>query len=179
MRHLPVPFESREALEVMRVLGNSAIAGESLTEPAVLDILLAPWAYTGVRTHDRTEVAAVAELRQKLIGLWDADRDQAAERANAILTAYGSAPQLVRHDGQDWHLHAVSPDQPLATRIAVESAMAFVDLVRSGETERCKRCADPICGHLFLDASRNRSRRFCCTQCQARVNVAAYRARKS
>lgn len=179
MTPLPVPFESREALDVTRVLGNSAIAGRPLREPADLDALLAPWTYTGARSHDTAEVAAVADLRPTLIELWDADRDRAAELANEILRAHGSAPQLVRHDGEDWHLHAVDPDRPLAARIAVESAMAFVDLVRTGETDRCKRCADPICGHLFLDESRNRSRRFCCTQCQARINVAAYRARQA
>ncbi|MBO0811330.1 MAG: CGNR zinc finger domain-containing protein [Microlunatus sp.] len=176
---MPVPFESRTALEVMCALGNSAIAGRPLQTAEELDRLLAPWEYSGVRRHDAAEARQVAELRDRLIMLWDADRDRAAELANAILAADGTPPQLVRHDGTDWHLHAVASDQPLAARIAVESAMAFVDLVRAGETDRCRRCADDSCRHLFLDESRNRSRRFCSIQCQARVNVAAYRARKN
>lgn len=36
-----------------------------------------------------------------------------------------------------------------------------VDLLVSEEFRRVKKCADPICGWLFLDISRNRSRRWC------------------
>ena len=35
------------------------------------------------------------------------------------------------------------------------------DLLVSEEFRRGKKCADPICGWLFLDISRNRSRRWC------------------
>ena len=35
------------------------------------------------------------------------------------------------------------------------------DLLVSEEFRRVKKCADPICGWLFLDISRNRSRRWC------------------
>jgi predicted RNA-binding Zn ribbon-like protein len=36
-----------------------------------------------------------------------------------------------------------------------------VDLLVSEEIRQVKKCADPICGWLFLDTSRNRSRRWC------------------
>ena len=35
------------------------------------------------------------------------------------------------------------------------------DLMVSEKFRRVKKCADPICGWLFLDTSRNRSRRWC------------------
>ena len=35
------------------------------------------------------------------------------------------------------------------------------DLLVSEDFRRVKKCADPICGWLFLDISRNRSRRWC------------------
>jgi predicted RNA-binding Zn ribbon-like protein len=35
------------------------------------------------------------------------------------------------------------------------------DLLVSGELKRVKRCVDPQCGWLFLDVSRNKSRRWC------------------
>ena len=35
------------------------------------------------------------------------------------------------------------------------------DLLVSEEIRRVKKCSDPICGWLFLDISRNRSRRWC------------------
>jgi predicted RNA-binding Zn ribbon-like protein len=35
------------------------------------------------------------------------------------------------------------------------------DLMVSGERHRVKKCGDPACGWLFLDTSRNKSRRWC------------------
>jgi predicted RNA-binding Zn ribbon-like protein len=35
------------------------------------------------------------------------------------------------------------------------------DMLVSDEFRRVKKCADPVCGWLFLDISRNRSRRWC------------------
>ena len=88
-------------------------------------------------------------------------------------------PQLVRHDGWDWHLHATDPDQPLGTRMAVEAAMALLDVVRAGELERLKTCGADDCDDLHVDLSRNRSRRYCGTRCGNRADAAAYRARKA
>ena len=88
-------------------------------------------------------------------------------------------PQLVRHDDWDWHLHAVADDAPLATRIAVETAMAMIDVIRADEMSRLGVCADDDCGGIVLDLSRNRSRRFCSTTCGNRNAVAAYRARQA
>ena len=93
-------------------------------------------------------------LRGPLRRLLTADRDAAVEIVNTILAEHRAVPQLVRHDGFDYHVHAVGRDVPLADRIAVETAMAMVDL------------------------SRNRSRRFCSVTCGNRVAAAAYRARR-
>jgi predicted RNA-binding Zn ribbon-like protein len=84
----------------------------------------------------------------------------------------------VRHGGHDWHIHAVAPDAPLAARMAVEAAMAMIDVIRADEMSRLDLCADPDCEGIVLDLSRNRSRRFCSTTCTNRAAVAAYRARK-
>ena len=45
-------------------------------------------------------------------------------------------PQLVRHDRWDYHLHATARRAPFADRIAVETAMAMVDVVRADELSR-------------------------------------------
>ncbi len=88
-------------------------------------------------------------------------------------------PQLVRHDRFDWHVHAVDPQAPLATRITVESAMAMIDVIRTDEMSRLSLCSDDDCDGIVLDLSRNRSRRFCSTACGNRNAVAAYRARQA
>ena len=80
-----------------------------------------------------------------------------------LLTEHNAVPQLVRHGGEDYHLHAVGPDTPFAVRIAVETAVAMVDLIRAEELSRLAVCADETCDGIVLDLSRNRSRRFCST----------------
>ena len=69
-------------------------------------------------------------------------------------------------------------DAPLATRIAVESAMAMTDVVRADEMSRASAGAPTRhCDGIVLDLSRNRSRRYCSTACTNRNATAAYRAR--
>jgi predicted RNA-binding Zn ribbon-like protein len=98
---------------------------------------------------------------------------------NGLLREHSALPQLVRHDGWPYHLHATPSDAPLATRIAVEAAMAFVDVVRSGELSRLRICQYPGCRSVVVDLSKNRSKRFCDAGCGNRAAVTAYRARKA
>lgn len=159
-------------------LVNSAEAPDTMTEIAQLDEFFVRHAYTGVRTGDVAELAAVRAQRAPLRALLTSDRDTAVRLVNETLAAHRATPQLVRHDGFDYHIHAVSPDAPLHVRIAVETAMAMVDLIRSDELSRLSLCADSACAGIVLDLSRNRSRRYCSTACGNRNAVAAYRARR-
>jgi predicted RNA-binding Zn ribbon-like protein len=63
--------------------------------------------------------------------------------------------------------------------MAVEAAMAFVDVVRSGELRRLHICEYPGCGNVVIDLSKNRSKRFCEAGCGNRAAVGAYRARRA
>ena len=87
-------------------------------------------------------------------------------------------PRLVKHDDWDYHLHVVPDQSPLARRMAVEYAMAMVDVVRTQQLDRLRICAASDCEDVYVDLSKNRSRRFCSTTCGNRSNVAAYRARR-
>jgi predicted RNA-binding Zn ribbon-like protein len=84
----------------------------------------------------------------------------AAFHADAVATA-----RLVPGDGFVW-------DDDLLAPVAV----AAVDLLRTGPLDRLKVCA--ACPWLFLDTSRNRSRRWCSmSECGARLKMRRYRAR--
>lgn len=150
---------------------------DTLATLADLDAFVAEWGWTGRRTHTRAELAAVQALRPRLRALWDGDEDAAVEIVNALLREFQALPQLVRHDEWDYHLHATGPDAPLAARMAVEAAMALVDVIRLQELERLRICAGDGCEDVLVDLSKNRSRRFCDAGCGNRANVAAYRAR--
>lgn len=158
-------------------LVNSAEDPDTLTDVSQLHAFYEEHRFTGRHDSNAAELEAVRGLRPVLRRLLTAERDDAAERVNALLADAQAVPQLRRHDGLDWHIHAVPADAPLDRRIAVETAMAMVDVIRANELSRLAVCADQRCDGLVLDLSRNRSRRFCSTACANRNAVAAYRAR--
>ncbi|UPK73652.1 CGNR zinc finger domain-containing protein [Nocardioidaceae bacterium SCSIO 66511] len=155
--------------------------GDRLGDRAGLDAFLVEHPYTGRIDGDDDEVRAVRDVRERLRAWWDASsRDALVELVNAVLADSGARPFLARHGSWDWHLHLSEPDAPLADRIAAECAMAFVDLIRADDLDRLQRCSAPDCDDVFVDLSRNRSKRYCDTgNCGNRQHVAAYRARRS
>ncbi len=151
---------------------------DALSTPASLDCFLDDHGWSGFRAGDAAELAAVRALRPRLRALWTLGEEDLVAAVNEILAQAEALPQLVDHDGFGWHIHAVPQEAPLATRMAVEAAMAFVDLVRGGELDRLKTCAGPDCEGVLIDLSRNRSKRFCDDGCGNRENVRAYRDRR-
>ncbi len=152
---------------------------ESLPDTDALDDFVREWGWTGSREHDAAELAAVHALRPRLAELWFAEEDDAVEVINTLLREARALPQLTKHDEWDYHLHATSPDQPLADRMAVEAAMAMTDVIRMKELARLRVCAGENCERVVVDLSKNRSRRYCEAGCGNRANVAAFRARRS
>jgi predicted RNA-binding Zn ribbon-like protein len=152
---------------------------DTLTTVAELDRLVDACGWTGRRERTRAELEQVRALRARLARLWTLDEGDAVAEVNAMLSEHGALPQLVRHGEWSWHLHAVPADAPLATRIAVEAAMAMVDVIRAGRLDRLRRCAAEDCDDVIVDLSKNRSRRYCDGGCGNRANVAAYRARRA
>ena len=167
------------ALQAAVTLVNSELEPATLRTPDELDEFLSDFGYTGRHDGDQAEVEAVRAILPRLRQLLTSDRDEAASLVNEMLFQAKALPQLSRHDGYDWHLHAVAPDRPLADRITVETAMAMIDVIRADELSRLGVCADDDCAGLVLDLSRNRSRRFCSTACGNRNAVAAYRAHQA
>ena len=154
-------------------------ADDHLTDLAALDEFLDTWGFTGTRTHDAQELEAVRALRSQLRALWASDKDEVAQRVNDMLRAGNALPQLAKHDAWDYHLHATAPEAPLATRIAVEAAMAFVDVVRSQALDRLRICDMHDCTAVTIDLTKNKSKRYCDSGCSNRAAVAAYRARQA
>lgn len=151
---------------------------EGLPDIASLDAFLDTWQWTGARSGDEAELVAVRSLRPRLGRLWSAEQDEAVELTNAMLREAHALPQLIRHDGWGYHLHATAMDAPLTERMVVEAGMAMIDVIRMGELDRLRVCAAEDCRRLLLDLSKNRSRRFCDAGCGNRANVAAFRARR-
>jgi predicted RNA-binding Zn ribbon-like protein len=171
--------DTEVALTAAVALANSARGEDTMTTKEQLDEFYDGYEYTGRRDHDDAELDAVRTLRAELQELLTSDRDATVAVLNRMLAVRRAVPQLVRHDSWDWHVHATEPGDGLADRIAVESAMAMIDVIRADELSRLGTCAAADCASIVLDLSRNRSRRFCSTTCGNRVAVAAYRARRA
>ena len=172
--------DTEVVLQAAAALVNTAGPGaEELPDVRALDEFARGWGWTGQRLGTEAELQAVRDLRPWLRELWLAGRDRAVRLVNQLLREADAVPQLVRHGEWDYHLHATPADAPLATRIAVEAAMAFTDVIRADELGRLGICEYPGCGNVVLDLSKNRSRRYCEGRCGNRAAVAAYRPRKS
>jgi predicted RNA-binding Zn ribbon-like protein len=153
--------------------------GDRLADLAALDDFVHTYEWTGKRERTRAELRAVQELRPRLRRLWEADEDEVVAIVNELLRESRALPQLVRHDALPYHVHAAPFDAPLAVRMAVEAAMAFADVVRSGELSRLLICDQPDCDGVVVDLTKNRCKRYCDTVCSNRAAVTAYRARKA
>lgn len=169
--------DTEQSLLAAVALANSALEPETLGDPQTLREFFTDFDYTGRLRGDQAELTEVQALRPRLRSLLLADETEAVELCNALLVEGRALPQLVRHGDWGWHVHAIDPEAPLATRIMVETAMAMVDVIRADELNRLAICADDACEGVVLDLSRNRSRKFCSTQCNNRNAVAAYRRR--
>lgn len=170
--------DAQSALLAAVELVNSLQEPAALASPAQLADFCRRHAYSGHPAATAAELARVRELRPRLRELLLADRDEAAGLINAALAEVPVAVRLVRHDGQDWHVHPAAAEADFATKVLVETLFAMIEVVREGEESRLGPCADPDCARLVLDLSRNRSRRFCSTACGNRQAVAAYRSRQ-
>ncbi len=171
--------DTSQSLQAAVLLVNASREPVALGTPDELDAFFADFGYTGRHDGDQAEVDAVLGIAPRLRELLTAGRDDAAQLVNTMLRDSSALPQLRRHDGHDWHLHAVDNEAPLAERILVETAMAMIDVIRADEMSRLALCADEDCDGIVLDLSRNRSKKFCSLTCGNRSAVAAYRARQA
>jgi predicted RNA-binding Zn ribbon-like protein len=175
-------YDTEAALRATARLVNtdSPTDGDLMTERAQLDEFLTTERYSGQILGTDAELKRVRALRPRLRRFWEvSDRDEAAELINVLLAEADARPYLFRHDDLDWHLHVTRQDQPLDHRIAAETAMAFLDLIRTDEWSRLKTCAATDCADVLIDLTKNRSKRFCDTgNCANRMHVTAYRARQ-
>ena len=128
-------------------------------------------------TKARKLVAAAGRLRVVFEQAGHGDIDAAAGSVNALLDELRPTPYLERHDGEPWHLHYHGTQDSLVTGWAAGCAAGLAVVLGSDLRGRIGVCTAPRCDRVYVDASRNGTRRFCSTSCQNRVKTAAFRAR--
>jgi hypothetical protein len=97
---------------------------------------------------------------------------------NGLLARHPMTPQISDHDAENLHLHVWTGSGSVAEQIVGESLLGVSTLVCDLGADRLGVCSSTTCTNAFVDASPNRSRRYCSDRCSSRANVAAYRARR-
>lgn len=151
--------------------------GAELTR-AVAEALRTDRSIAPVRSDSIAELVEVAARLREVIAAVDAgDHDTAATVVNRLLERTGAHPVLERHDDQPWHLHFHSAADSQAANWTAACATGLAAALGSEHADRLGICSAPSCDRVFVDTSRNGTRRFCGVSCQSRVKTAAYRAR--
>jgi predicted RNA-binding Zn ribbon-like protein len=176
------------AVSLVNTLTAGEACGHSYDPPAGPDLRRAAAAVlraSSPRTPEPSgpEAAQLSELAAKLrvvfAGVAAGDVDAAARQVNGLIAEAGAHPWLDRHDGEPWHLHYHGAPDSLVTGWAAGCAAGLAVVLGSDLRGRIGVCTAPRCDRVYVDASRNGTRRFCSTSCQNRVKTAAFRARQA
>ncbi|HEX4829490.1 MAG TPA: CGNR zinc finger domain-containing protein [Trebonia sp.] len=174
----------RVAVALVNLLTAGEERGRPYQPPAGGDLvarLNAVFESAGSRTRvtpalARELAAVAAALRAVFAAVAAGDLDRAARLVNAMLAATGAHPALERHDGEPWHLHFHSADESSPVNGWAAGCSTGLAMVVGGEhADRLGVCTAPRCDRVYVDISRNASKRFCSTACQNRVKAAAFR----
>ncbi|MFQ1003271.1 CGNR zinc finger domain-containing protein [Modestobacter sp. SSW1-42] len=106
-----------------------------------------------------------------------ASQDEVMARLNALLALASPKPYATDHDGE-LHLHYARPDAGAVEQLTTTVAMGLSQVVVQHGWQRLGVCSAEGCGNVYVDTSRNASRRYCSNTCSSRSTVAAYRARQ-
>jgi predicted RNA-binding Zn ribbon-like protein len=125
---------------------------------------------------------ALRDLRTLLRRMTEALRAgrQPAARDLAELNRVLAAAPMVRkltRDARGFHLELAAAGRDLRA-VRAEVARSFAEFISGGDPRRISLCANPDCRWVFVDASHNRTRRWCDPACGNLVKVRRFRARQ-
>ncbi len=127
---------------------------------------------------EEEDLHEVRALRTRLRSVFEAETAaDAADIINSILSDVGATPRLSLH-GEGPHLHFEAKGESPARWLGAITAMGLSAAMIEGGFERFGRCNSSTCDDVYVDTSRNKSRRNCSETCTTRENVAAYRSRQ-
>jgi predicted RNA-binding Zn ribbon-like protein len=124
------------------------------------------------------DLAPLRAMRDRLRKAFGANGEAAAvEELNSLAREAGAIPQLERKNG-GWTFRYGVGRRSLVDELAGRSSVALLGVIEEGGWRRFGRCAASPCCCVFVDRSRNRSRRYCCHWCADRATQAAARRRR-
>lgn len=111
-----------------------------------------------------------ADLTKVFMSAAEGADHAAAGGLNALLMVHPVHPVLVQHDGEPLHVH-LSEYGSVTDRYAAASVIGLSLLLTALGKERFGICAIASCDRVYIDGSKNRSRRYCSEHSAAKSNV--------
>ncbi len=159
-----------------------ALANAELDDPGAIETFLtshADWFSEGtaleLSARDATAVSRTARLVRS-VALAES-QDDVLTRLNELLALARPRPYATDHDGE-LHLHYAGAGTPALEQLTTTVAMGLSQVVVQHGWQRLGVCSAEGCDDVYVDTSRNASRRYCSNTCASRSTVAAYRARQ-
>jgi predicted RNA-binding Zn ribbon-like protein len=157
---VPTPdLQPEEVVEQFAAKLSPATARELLAEDSATELV--------TLAHELHKAFVAPDLRAAVVVL------------NDLLHRYNARPYLVEDVGQPFHLHFHGDHRTVARRFGGEFATALALTVDTYGEKRFGTCEASECNRVYVDLTRNGSRRYCNDACGARAKMAAYRQRKS
>jgi predicted RNA-binding Zn ribbon-like protein len=123
------------------------------------------------------DLAGLRRLRDSLRAVFEATTaEHAAALLNPLLRRASAVPELAVSDGQV--RLQVAPGKRGLAALTARLPAALAEHVADRGVGRLGTCAASPCECAFVDRTRARTRRFCCTACNDRAAAQQYRQRK-
>jgi len=119
-----------------------------------------------------------SELASVFTAAVDGEDQVAVSALNTLLMVHPVHPVLVQHDGEPWHIH-LSESGSVTDRYAAASVIGLSLLLSALGRERFGICAIASCDRVFVDGSKNKSRRYCTDHSTAKGNVTSLRGQRA
>jgi hypothetical protein len=173
--------EVRLTLEAATDIANAL--AETPGGPVEVRRMLHEHGFTRAAEASEASVGRVEErmraLLPRLRSLPGGDVDDAVGWMNDELGSMAVEPWLTSHHGAPLHIHWTRSSSSFDDQVMADVLMAIAQELVDHGTDRFGMCAAEQCEHLFYDATRNRSRRFCSdSRCASRTHTAQHRARQ-
>ena len=152
---------------------------EHLDDVELLRLILVEFGlHEDAKRAKESDLAPIRAVRDRLRRAFEAEADEVAvSELNAVAREAGAIPQLERANGH-WEFRYGPGTRSLANELAGRTSVALLGVIEREGWNRFGRCAASPCCCVFIDRSRNRSRRYCCHWCADRATQAAARRRR-
>jgi predicted RNA-binding Zn ribbon-like protein len=163
----------------VRLVNTDSLGHEGGDQLATLDGLRALVADRqhlnhGVTRRDLEELRGLrGEFRGFFVACAAGSGADAADRLNSLLIQHPVHPQLSGHDGQPWHVHFTESGS-MADKYAAGAAMGLAVRLSELGVSRFGTCQAPPCEGVLIDASQDRTRRYCSARCAERASATLF-----